>query len=38
MDDAYIYGNGHSEVVIGRALHTWSGRKIYVATKAQPVE
>jgi len=38
VDTAYIYGNGHSEEVIGRALRTWSGRKIYVATKAQPVE
>ncbi|WP_054008470.1 aldo/keto reductase [Cypionkella psychrotolerans] len=38
VDTAYIYGNGHAEEVIGRALRTWSGRKIYVATKAQPVE
>ena len=37
-DTAYIYGNGHSEEVIGRALKTWCGHKIYVATKAQPVE
>lgn len=38
VDTAYIYGNGHSETVIGRALQSWSGHKIYVATKAQPVE
>jgi len=38
VDTAYIYGNGHSETVIGRALRSWSGHKIYVATKAQPVE
>jgi aryl-alcohol dehydrogenase-like predicted oxidoreductase len=38
VDTAYIYGNGHSEEVIGRALRKWSGHKIYVATKAQPVE
>ena len=38
VDTAYIYGNGHSEEVIGRALRGWSGHKIYVATKAQPVE
>ena len=38
VDTAYIYGNGHSEEVIGRALKQWSGQKIYVATKAQPVE
>ncbi|MDB5657599.1 MAG: aldo/keto reductase [Cypionkella sp.] len=38
VDTAYIYGNGHSEEVIGRALRRWTGHKIYVATKAQPVE
>lgn len=38
VDSAFIYGNGHSEDVIGRALRGWSGHKIYVATKAQPVE
>jgi len=38
VDTAYIYGNGHSETVIGRALKQWRGAKIYVATKAQPVE
>lgn len=38
VDTAYSYGNGHSEEVIGRALKTWTGGRIYVATKAQPVE
>ena len=38
VDTACIYGNGHSEEVTGRAVRTWSGPKIYVATKAQPVE
>ena len=38
VDTAYSYGNGHSEEVIGWALRTWSGHKIFVATKAQPVE
>ena len=38
VDTAFIYGNGHSEEVIGRALQQWRGHKIYVATKAQPVE
>ena len=38
VDTAYIYGNGHSEEVIGRALKGWRGHKIHVATKAQPVE
>ncbi len=38
VDTAFIYGNGHSEAVIGRALKQWHGHKIHVATKAQPVE
>ena len=38
VDTAYIYGNGHSEEVIGRALKGWRGHKIYLATKVQPVE
>lgn len=36
VDTAELYGAGHSEEVIGRALKEWSGEKIYVATKAQP--
>ena len=36
VDTAQLYGAGHSEIVIGRALKQWSGNKIYVATKAQP--
>ena len=36
VDTAELYGAGHSEEVIGRALKEWSGDKIYVATKAQP--
>lgn len=36
VDTAQLYGSGHSEEVIGRALKQWSGSKIYVATKAQP--
>lgn len=36
VDTAELYGAGHSETVIGRALKQWSGDKIYVATKAQP--
>lgn len=35
VDTAQLYGNGHSETVIGEALRQWRG-KIYVATKAQP--
>jgi aryl-alcohol dehydrogenase-like predicted oxidoreductase len=38
VDTAFIYGNGHSEEVVGKAVKTWHGPKIYVATKAQPVE
>jgi aryl-alcohol dehydrogenase-like predicted oxidoreductase len=37
VDTAELYGAGHSEEVIGRALRQWSGDRIYVATKIQPV-
>ncbi len=37
VDTAQGYGAGHSESVIGRALERWTGDKIYVATKCQPV-
>jgi aryl-alcohol dehydrogenase-like predicted oxidoreductase len=37
VDTAELYGAGHSEEVIGRALQQWSGDRIYVATKVQPV-
>jgi aryl-alcohol dehydrogenase-like predicted oxidoreductase len=37
VDTAELYGNGHSETVIGQALKQWKGHKIYVATKARPV-
>lgn len=36
VDTAQLYGAGHSEKVIGRALSEWTGDKIFVATKAQP--
>lgn len=36
VDTAELYGAGHSEEVIGRALQQWSGDRIYVATKVQP--
>jgi aryl-alcohol dehydrogenase-like predicted oxidoreductase len=36
VDTAELYGNGHSEQVIGEALRQWGGEKIYVATKIQP--
>lgn len=38
VDTAEMYGKGHSEEVIGRALKAWSGDPIYVATKVQPVQ
>lgn len=38
VDTARLYGNGHSEQVVGDALRRWGGDKIYVATKAQPLE
>lgn len=36
VDTAELYGKGHSEEVVGRALKAWRGHKVYVATKAQP--
>ncbi|MBN8630133.1 MAG: aldo/keto reductase [Rhodobacterales bacterium] len=36
VDTAELYGAGHSETVIGRALRQWTGGRILVATKAQP--
>jgi aryl-alcohol dehydrogenase-like predicted oxidoreductase len=38
VDTAELYGNGHSEEVVGQALKTWKGQKIYVATKVRPVQ
>jgi len=38
VDTAELYGNGHSEDVVGRALKQWRGNKIYVATKVRPVQ
>jgi aryl-alcohol dehydrogenase-like predicted oxidoreductase len=38
VDTAELYGKGHSEEVIGRALRAWQGAKIYVATKVQPIQ
>ena len=37
VDTAELYGRGHSETVIGRALKQWDGSRIYVATKVQPI-
>lgn len=37
VDTAQMYGLGHSEEVVGRSLREWSGERIYVATKVQPV-
>jgi aryl-alcohol dehydrogenase-like predicted oxidoreductase len=36
VDTAEMYGEGHSEEVIGESLRRWRGDKVYVATKAQP--
>ena len=33
IDTAAVYGLGHSEEVVGRALKSWSGSKPYVFTK-----
>ncbi|KRA24603.1 aldo/keto reductase [Microbacterium sp. Root61] len=37
VDTAQMYGTGHSEQVVGRSLREWTGDRIYVATKTQPV-
>ena len=37
VDTAELYGNGHSEEVIGLALREWKDSKIYVATKVRPI-
>lgn len=37
VDTAQMYGNGHSETVVGQALKQWDGARIYVATKVQPI-
>ena len=37
VDTAQMYGTGHSETIVGRSLREWSGEKIHIATKAQPV-
>jgi aryl-alcohol dehydrogenase-like predicted oxidoreductase len=38
VDTAELYGNGHSETVIGEALRQWRGNTIYVATKVRPIQ
>ena len=38
VDTAELYGNGHSEEAVGKALKNWTGDKIYVATKVRPVQ
>lgn len=38
VDTAELYGNGHSEEVVGQALKSWKGQKIYVATKVRPIQ
>ncbi len=38
VETAEMYGSGHSEEVVGRALREWTGRQVRVATKVQPVE
>lgn len=38
LDTAELYGNGHSEEVVARALKQWRGNKIYIATKVRPIQ
>lgn len=36
FDTAWIYGNGHSEQLLGRLLKSYPNQKIYTATKIPP--
>jgi aryl-alcohol dehydrogenase-like predicted oxidoreductase len=38
VDTAELYGDGHSETVIGQALKAWRGSKVYVASKVRPIQ
>src|SRR5213080_2781285 len=33
IDTAAVYGLGHSEEVVARALHDWAGKRPYIFTK-----
>lgn len=37
VDTAEMYGSGHSERVVGRSLREWTGERVRVATKVQPM-
>ncbi|HET9804512.1 MAG TPA: aldo/keto reductase [Candidatus Acidoferrum sp.] len=37
FDTAWVYGNGHSEKLLGDVLRKNSGKKLYVATKVPPI-
>jgi len=37
VDTAEMYGSGHSEEVVGRSLREWTGERVRVATKVQPI-
>jgi aryl-alcohol dehydrogenase-like predicted oxidoreductase len=36
FDTAWAYGDGHSEVLLGKALRANPGKKLYIATKVPP--
>jgi len=38
VDTAVAYGNGQSEITIGKALKQWYGNPIYTATKVSPLD
>ncbi len=38
VDTAQMYGTGHSERIVGRALSEWDGPPVRVATKVQPTQ
>jgi aryl-alcohol dehydrogenase-like predicted oxidoreductase len=37
VDTAEMYGSGHSEEVVGRSIREWTGERVRVATKVQPI-
>lgn len=38
VDTAQMYGDGHSETVVGTSMREWRGDRVRVATKVQPTE
>jgi aryl-alcohol dehydrogenase-like predicted oxidoreductase len=36
FDTAWVYGNGHSETLLGKILHSNPGKRLFAATKVPP--